>query len=213
MKLLLQILLITIIPWGSINAFEYKDADLIFQVSGHSPFSEAITSATGSPDSLSYVHVGIIHLCPDGSLNVIEASPEVGVRELPLEEFLSESIKINGKPGVVIKRIKVDIPVSDIIRRAQSFLGQPYDWYYLPDNEMLYCSELIYESYLDENGEHIFTANPMNFRAPDGSMPEFWTNLYQKLGIDVPEGIPGTNPNDISRDPQLKEVYRFFRLL
>lgn len=63
----------------------------------------------------------------------------------------------------------------------------------------MYCSELVYESYLNEDGSHIFNAIPMNFRASDGSMPEFWTSLFARLGSPVPEGMPGTNPNSIAR--------------
>lgn len=70
----------------------------------------------------------------------------------------------------------------------------------------MYCSELVYESYLDDNGEHIFLARPMNFRAPDGSMPQFWVELYDALGCPVPEGVPGTNPNDMYMSPVLKPV-------
>ncbi|MCH5325636.1 MAG: hypothetical protein J1E29_00345, partial [Duncaniella sp.] len=77
---------------------------------------------------------------------------------------------------------------------------------FLPDNDKMYCSELVYESYLTESGAHIFEAAPMNFRAADGSMPQFWLELYAELGVPVPEGIPGTNPNDLSKSPLLKIV-------
>ncbi len=50
----------------------------------------------------------------------------------------------------------------------------------------------------------------MNFRAADGSMPPFWNELFAKLGEEIPEGLPGTNPNDMSRDTLLTEVFRWF---
>lgn len=75
---------------------------------------------------------------------------------------------------------------------------------------MMYCSELVYESFLRRDGSHLFTAIPMNFRDKDGNMPEFWTGLFAGLGRDVPEGEPGTNPNDMSRDPALQLVFRYF---
>ena len=50
----------------------------------------------------------------------------------------------------------------------------------------------------------------MNFRTSDGIMPEFWTRLYDGLGLPVPEGEPGTNPQDLSKDPKLAEIYRYF---
>ena len=191
------------------QAFEYENGDLIFQVAGNSNFSKAIEYSTGNPDSINYIHVGIIYTYDSSDIEVIEASPKEGVRIISLESFLASCPQINDKPGAVIKRLKKR-PSDRVIINACSHIGEPYDWYYLPDNGMMYCSELVYESYLDESGEKIFSAQPMNFRSPDGTIPEFWINLYQKLGIDVPEGIPGTNPNDLSKHPQLFEVYRYF---
>lgn len=192
--------------------FEYKNGDLIFQVGGGSRFSDAIESATGKADreEYNYVHVGIISLGGSGSVYVIEASPQEGVRISPLEDFLADSPVVNGNPGAVVMRVKDTLPFEWIVSKALQHIGEPYDWYYLPDNGMMYCSELVYETYVDAEGKKVFKSQPMNFRSPDGTMPEFWIDLYQKLGIDVPEGIPGTNPNDLSKDPQLEEIYRYF---
>ena len=64
---------------------------------------------------------------------------------------------------------------------------------------MMYCSELVYESFRDADGNPIFPARPMNFRAADGTMPEYWRKSFDSIGIAVPQGIPGTNPNDMIR--------------
>ena len=146
----------------------------------------------------------------DESAYIIEASPEAGVRVCPIDTLLEHAPKINGRPGVMVKRLEIDFPVEQAIARAKSYLGQPYDWTYLPDNGKLYCSELIYDSFLDVDGKHIFHAQPMNFRASDGTMPQFWIDLFEELKQEVPEGVPGTNPNDLSRDERLLEVYRYF---
>ena len=70
----------------------------------------------------------------------------------------------------------------------------------------MYCSELIYESYRDFDGNRIFQARPMNFRDPDGNLPTFWEELFAKLNMEVPEGVEGTNPNDLSKDPRLQDI-------
>lgn len=184
--------------------------DLLFQTAGDSRFSDAISSSTASEDSLSFVHVGMFYITDKGEEGVIEASPADGVRIVTLVDFIDSSPKVNGKPGVIVKRLKIPFPVETAISEALTHLGEPYDWYYLPDNGMMYCSELIYESYLNYDGSHIFKASPMNFRNPDGTMPDFWTELYEQLNCPVPEGIPGTNPNDLSRDIHLSDIYRFF---
>lgn len=38
----------------------------------------------------------------------------------------------------------------------------------------------------------------------------FWAELFAGLGEEIPQDIPGTNPNDMARDPQLKEVTRYY---
>lgn len=187
-----------------------QEADLLFIVSGDSEFSEAITSATARHDDLKFDHVAMVYFDGEGNPNVLEASPKYGVHSVSLEEFVENSSLVCGKPGIVVMRLDIDFPAQQAIMNATNHIGAPYDWFYLPDNGMMYCSELIYESYIDNEGDHIFKSAPMNFRAEDGSMPEFWIKLYGELGCEVPEGLPGTNPQDLSKDPNLKEIYHYF---
>lgn len=192
------------------SAQNLRNGDLLFEAAGNSEFSEAIASATAAGDSLRFVHVAILKAEPDGGFSVIEASPKEGVRSVALQDFLDGAPRINGAPAVVVMRLEKDFSAAEAIERAERYLGEPYDWWYMPDNGRMYCSELVYEAYLDADGNHIFGSRPMNFRNPDGTMPRFWEELYGELGVPVPEGLPGTNPHDLSRDPGLKEVCRFF---
>ena len=50
----------------------------------------------------------------------------------------------------------------------------------------------------------------MNFRNADGTMPQFWTDLFSRLGEPIPEGEPGTNPNDMARSTLLQTVHRYY---
>lgn len=187
-----------------------QNGDIIFQITPNSDFSDAITNATAWEDSIKFSHVAMIALYEDGTPYIIEASPKYGVCITEWDDFLDNSMKIKGKPGVVIKRLKIDFPQEEVIVRALKCIGEPYDWSYYPNNGEKYCSELIYDTYLDKNGEHIFKAHPMNFRDSDGNIPIFWIDLFEKLGKPIPEGVPGTNPNDLSKDPLLMEVFRLF---
>ena len=96
------------------------------------------------------------------------------------------------------------------VQRALSRLGEGYDYIYLPDNGLCYCSELIYDSYIDtapSPGDcHLFCSAPMNFLAPDGTLPDFWKELFELMQSPVPQGVNGTNPNDMFRDPILVDV-------
>ena len=188
----------------SIKAWDFKTGDLIFLAEGKGAFSKAISDATATSDSLKFVHVGIIEVDSLGHVNVIEASPEEGVRIIGFEKFTPDSVIY------VVKRLSIAFDAEGAVKRAKEHLGEPYDWWYLPSNDRMYCSELVYESYLDEAGRPIFEARPMNFRRPDGTMPEFWIELFNELGEEVPEGIPGTNPADLSRDSRLVIVNREF---
>lgn len=187
-----------------------RSGDLLFEAGASSEMSEAIVASTASNDSLNFIHVAIAYVDSVGNNLVIEASPRNGVRMIGLVDFLAESTKIGGQPAVVVKRLVDDYPVQIVIENAKSHLGEPYDWHYLPDNGKMYCSELVYEAFVNADSERIFEAKPMNFRASDGSMPKFWADLFNELGMDVPEGVLGTNPNDLSRHNSLVEVFRFF---
>lgn len=169
----------------------------------------AITAATDKEGLLNFSHVGIA-VVGGGADSVLEATTDGGVRLTLLAEFLGRSAKIDGHPAVVAMRLKDTAGIAAAVRRARSFLGVPYDYSFRPGREKLYCSELVWESYRAEDGTPLFTARPMNFRAADGTLPQFWADLFDRLGEQVPEGLPGTNPNDMAREELLEEVHRYF---
>ena len=199
-------ILLGLVSITTATAQDLNTGDLLFQIEGNGDFSEAIADATASRDSLKFVHVGIIEISSDEEVILIEASPTYGVREIKLNDLSDK--KRNGL--LVIKRLNFEFPTQKVIKKARSYLGQPYDWSFLPDNEKMYCSELIYESYEDCEGNKIFNTQPMNFRTPDGKMPVFWIKLFDEIGIEVPEGLPGKNPIDMAKDSRLIEIYRNF---
>lgn len=192
-----------------INYEELKTGDLIFQVEGVSDFSKAISSATGFNDSVKVVHVGIIDVNAKG-IEVIEASPEEGVKDVCLKEFIREGTPYKeGEIRFIVKRLQQDLPFKEIAIKARRHIGEPYDWCYLPDNGKMYCSELIQSVYIDSLGRNIFPVKPMNFKDSAGNIPQFWVDLFRKLEMEVPQDMPGTNPQDMFNNPILEEVCRF----
>lgn len=194
--------------------------DLLFQVGTDSAMEGAITAATKRDSTLNFTHVGIF-LADNGTDpvlgasgnaadSVLEATSDGGVQIVPLGDFLNRAGRIAGRPGVVAMRLRDTARVTLSVMRARQYAGLPYDCSYRPDNGRFYCSELVWESYRDTCDRRIFPARPMNFRAADGTMPAFWSELFEKLGEPIPEGVPGTNPNDMARDPHLREVGRWF---
>ena len=186
----------------------------IFQVGIAGGMTEAIADATGGESDLSFTHVGIITVEPDG-IYVLEAKSEPGVTMTPLQKFLDSSATIEGRPAAAIARITLPERrelATRAIGEAKKYLGQPYDDSFLPHNGKMYCSELVWECYLTgPKSEHLFTARPMNFRTADGRLPQFWIDHFAAMDEPIPEGVPGTNPQDMSREKFLKIVYRYWQ--
>lgn len=183
--------------------------DLLFQVGSESAMSGAIATATGGGAPIPFTHVGIA-VCCDGADSVLEATSPGGVRMTTLDDFLDKSASVDGRPVVAAMRLKDTTGIGASLLRARSCMGQPYDYSFRPENGKMYCSELVWESYRRPSGERIFPARPMNFRAADGTMPRFWTELFERLGEAIPEGVSGTNPADMARDAALTETHRWF---
>lgn len=179
---------------------DLRPGDLLFFADSRG-MGRAIKESTGY-----YTHVAIVESVGD-TVWVIDATPEEGVARRPLR------YRRGFFPDVY--RLKADIQDADIepvLDRARSFIGQPYDNAFLPDNGAMYCSELVYECFLDDfhsgnyPGDHLFEAKPMNWRNAKGKLPRYWKKHFRKLKMQVPEGIPGTNPTDLSRSPLLRKL-------
>lgn len=174
--------------------------DLLFkEYPGDNSFIDAITTSTSSINSYNFSHVGIVTKS-DRTLTVTEAVGR-GVMETPLDSFLLSARMVKGQPIVVVARLKPQYRASidSATIRLKAFLGKPYDVRFLPDNDSYYCSELVYEAF-QINGKHIFEAKPMSFKdKKTGEISDLWLKYFEKLECPVPEGVPGTNPGDLSK--------------
>lgn len=191
--------------FGLDNKPSFRSGDLVFQAGGDGEMSRAIEESTSG----SFTHVGIIERSGD-SLFVLEATPRKGVTRTPFKEFADSSAHdAEGKPLIAVYRIKhLSKALKDsAIVRAHRYLGRPYDFFYSPGPDSLYCSELVWEVFLDADSGHIFPSIPMNFKGADGDIDPFWAELYARHGRPVPQGEPGTNPNDLSKSERLKQIY------
>lgn len=114
-----------------------QNGDIIFR-SGIREQAIAIFLATASP----YTHMGLIKI-EEGAPFVIEA---VGpVKKTPLQNW------INGGVGgrVTIKRVRNLAPdqANAAIQAAEKLYGRPYDAFFKPGKDALYCSELVHTAF------------------------------------------------------------------
>lgn len=167
--------------------------DLLF-VSDTSGMGLAVQQSTGN-----YTHVAMVERSGD-SVYLIDATLRHGVARRPIGSTFAVRMPVN------IYRLTVPFDTVAVIERAHTLVGQPYDDYFLPGNGRLYCSELIWECFLDDDDNHLFPAQPMNWRDAEGRLPAYWVEHFQRLGCAVPEGVPGTNPTDLSRSALLRKI-------
>ena len=177
-----------------------RTGDLVFVCADTTGMDAAISDATADTNTVNYSHVGIIEVTPDSGAFVIDATPKYGVLRRPLQQFVEE----NGTCRFY--RLEGYNNEDEWIDRATGYIGLPYDFYFLPDNGKYYCSELVAEVYVNADGNPIFKSKPMNFRAADGTIPDYWVNLFDSLGVEVPQGVMGTNPNDLVKSGKVQRI-------
>ncbi|MBO4382154.1 MAG: hypothetical protein J5799_04345 [Bacteroidales bacterium] len=176
--------------------YALQSGDLLFLTNNRSNMEKAITASTGK-----YTHVALVERDSADDVWIIEASPTNGVQRISYSQFENEHLLGFFSGSFNIYRLTIPFDATEVIARAKNLVGKPYDDAFLPNNDAYYCSELIQVAF-----GNLFESKPMNWRDADGNLPEYWMNHFKKLKMSVPEGIPGTNPTDMSQSPILKKL-------
>lgn len=166
--------------------------------------ANAITDVTSGVEDLPIDHVGIVHRIggDGGPVFVIEAvKPEVCLT--PIDSFLCHNSQ------VIAGRVNVEYAQSQSIRQCLRMVGKPYDDLYLPGDSAVYCSELVQMNYVYPGGEPVFDTVPMSFHDASGRVTDYWQTFYSRRGMQVPEGMPGTNPGELSRRREVTILGRY----
>lgn len=180
-----------------------QQGDLLFVVN---PQGNAITEVTEGYDGMQIDHVGVLLNDSNGEAYVVEAVPQKGVVKTHISDFLSQNAPMQGDSHILVGRLSVDWDIPATKKNLLCCIGVPYDSLYLPDNQAVYCSELVQQSFVDRHGQRLFETIPMQFRNKEGDIPQTFVRRYQSLNIAVPEGQPGTNPGQLSRSRLLKMI-------
>jgi hypothetical protein len=139
-RFLLLVLALVVAGWVALaltppkpDTLALQDGDLVFQTNFDTQ-GLAVMLASRSP----YTHMGIIRL-RQGKAMVVEA---VGpVTETPLRQWIARG---TGK-RMALMRVKDLAPnaAAKVFARAKREYGKPYDIYFLPGLDAIYCSELV----------------------------------------------------------------------
>lgn len=179
---------------------DLQTGDLLFCSSTSGELSRAIDQATQTPQETHFDHIGIVDIKNDTAY-ILHSSPKQGVYRETIGHFFL-SYKGNVKISVYRLNDKYLKAIPSAIRKAYTLLGQPYNNSYILKDPGLYCSEYIYEIF---SSDSIFTLNPMTFKNPQtGQFHTGWVDHYLKLGIPIPEGEPGCNPNGMATSEKLE---------
>lgn len=203
MNILLLPILIVISSYN--NSFHLKEGDILFQDLDSSPLCEAIETVTPGYKNASLSHIGMV-VNHNNELKVIEALPPKVVFT-KIGDFLGRSLDCNNNPKVIVGRLKNKYSkiIPKAIKYAKNQVGTKYDEAFLMNNDLYYCSELIYDSFREDS---IFKLRPMTFINPKTNRTlEIWEKYYSDLGIDIPQNEPGINPGQISLSNKLDIIH------
>lgn len=195
--------------WDENYLPDMENGDLVFQTSWTDQ-SIAIMLASGSL----YIHTGVVSKNGD-EYTVIEAARQV--TETPMKEWVRRGI---------LKRFSVyhykgltPEQGSQIVEAARRYIGKPYDFYFYPGTDAIYCSELDYLAYND-SGVPLGTPEKigsLNINNPfvKKIIEQRWRDYPACKGADITfescysrimEGDLVT-PGNIASDPHLEKIY------
>ena len=199
----LYIILTTL--YSCTNNFQLEEGDLLFQDLDSSPLCDAIELVTPGYNQGNFSHIGLI-IYDSLKPKVLEAiPPKVTLTELDI--FLNRSEDDNANPKVIVGRLKKEYKcaIPEAVKFAQKRIGVDYDNNFIINNNQYYCSELLYEMFLQYS---IFSLQPMTFLNPDtGDTIPAWKDHYAKLGIKIPQNQLGINPGSMSLSDKIDIVH------
>ncbi len=182
-----------------------QNGDLLFVEAKNEDLSGAINRVTQKEESMAFDHVGLVEVLHD-RIYLIHATGEKGTIRETMQNYLQRSV--SEKPVLFIFRLKGDYQkcVPDAIDEAKKWLGKPYNWSYVLNDSSIYCSDLVERAF---RKCHLFDLEPMTFKDPkQNEFDAYWIQYYNKLGIPIPEGQLGCNPNGLATSNKLQLVGR-----
>ncbi|WP_036163420.1 YiiX/YebB-like N1pC/P60 family cysteine hydrolase [Marinilabilia salmonicolor] len=178
-----------------------RTGDLLFRGKTPSALSTAIDEVTQTEAGKHFSHVGLAEVV-DNNIFVIHSDGSKGVDRETLKDFMNDG----GGDTLYVEayRLKSDFrdAIPEAMERATALIGEPYNYTYIIEDSGYYCSELVWYAFATDS---VFALDPMTFKDPEsGAFHEGWVEHYGKLGVEIPEGLPGCNPNGMAGSDKLE---------
>lgn len=193
--------------------FQIREGDLLFQNTGTGEIDKAIKSVSATSFSKNFSHIGMA-MQKEGKWFVIEAIPKGGVTQTPLQDFLNRNRNNENKSQTAVARLneRYQKYIPKAIEYGVKRLNTPYDYIFLWDDTMYYCSELVYKMFTHQNlGEDPlpFVTHAMTFKNSNGKLSPSWITYYKRHNHTIPEGYEGTNPNLMAGSPYIDFIFDY----
>lgn len=180
-----------------------ENGDILFVSADKGSLSSAIDRVTQTKQSTHYSHVGILEI-DQNEYWVLHAGTRNGSERIKLDSFLLYEQQDSNYVDVYRLNEEYKGAISSAIRTANTWLGKPYNYSYILSDEELYCSDFVQRSFAKDS---IFQLEPMTFINPTtGKIDSSWIEFYKKQGVEVPEGKPGCNPNNMAASDNIKRI-------
>jgi hypothetical protein len=171
-----------------------RAGDVLFQSLPHGPLVDAIEGITDSEWS----HCGIL-MKKDGRWYVAEAIGEVRYTPLHLWLVRGRGTKI---AAYRLKVVPSGLP-EGLAAGVKRLLGRPYDFRYAPEDDEIYCSELVYKVY-----DSAFALKLGQWeKLGDLNWPSFEPLIREMEGGDLPLDRPMITPVGVTRSPLLEQIF------
>jgi hypothetical protein len=178
---------------------QLQSGDLLFREKSSENISEAIDQVTQTSGETHFSHLGLVEVT-DSGIVVLHAYPEGGTCKINLNVFIHPE---GDSVTVIAYRLKKEWQegIPSAIQKAHQMLGKPYNFSYILSDTAYYCSDFIYRAFAADS---VFKLEPMTFKDPaTGNFPAAWKEYYQKMNVEIPEGLPGCNPNGLAASTRL----------
>lgn len=182
---------------------QLENGSLLFVSANNQALSQAIDRVTNRTKNANYSHVALVEKV-GANFWVIHASAKNGVERISLHQFMKQSKNRNVDVYALKTEFEKSIPKA--IETSKTMLGKPYNFSYVLNDSSFYCSDFIERCFAADT---IFHLELMTFVNPTTKqIDSVWTAYYQKLGVQVPEGKLGCNPNGLANSTKLHFVKR-----